>query len=186
MKYLLAFGGFALSLLVVGVLLHFASETLAFWLTFAFSIFVLLAICLTISSPAPKHSFWIGFVIVALGMNYLDDPQRKLLVSLPRYSDSIADLVYDYYKPVNPNRPGLYYYTVRGSSQIWYVEFKEQGERKGFGFMSPTDKRLGGIDVSTIPVAPDDDAFEVLISEYFALLFGVLGGWLTYRPNRSR
>ena len=186
MKYLLAFGGFALSLVVVGVLLFFASETLAFWVVFIFALVMLVAICLAISAPSPRHSFWIGFLIVSLGMHYLDDPQRSFMSTLPRFSHPTADLIYDYYLPINPKRPGLYYYTTRGHSTVWYQEFDQRGERKGIGAMSPTDKKLGGIDVSTIPVAPEKRAFEVIIREYFALLFGILGGWLTYRSGRSR
>ncbi|TWT60183.1 hypothetical protein Pan54_08970 [Rubinisphaera italica] len=179
-------GSFALSLVVLGVLLFFASDTLASWVSLTFAIIMLVAICLMISAPSPRHSFWIGFLILSLGMHYLDDPQRSFMSTLPRFSHPTADLIYDYFLPINPNIPGLYFYTARGHSAVWYQEFDQHGKRKGIGAMSPTDKKLGGIDVSTIPVAPDSVAFEVIIREYFAMLFGILGGWLTYRPDRSR
>ncbi|MCG6157281.1 hypothetical protein [Rubinisphaera margarita] len=78
--------------------LRYRTPEVAFGVTIAAAVLMLLAVCLAIATKGRARLFWISFLILSLGTRYLDTPDRKIFYEIPTYSTRIAEAVWPMYQ----------------------------------------------------------------------------------------
>jgi len=177
--------------------LRYRTPEVAFGVTIAAAVLMLLAVCLAIATKGRTRLFWISFLFLSLGTRYLDNPDREILYEIPTFSAQIATTVWPFYQiSEEMNREG----TVEGVPSSAVVLYSL--DRKNLSVLAETRAtRTGSPESLPVPQGehfirmhirannPGVETLRVLIREFFILLVSVPGAlgvcWLSSASKRQ-